>query len=248
MIRLVASDVDGTLLPSGRTAVSRQGLDAVARLIGQGVWFAAASGRPCWDLQRLFAPVAHEAIFIGLDGALAFYRGRVLEGTPLDFAGAMDFARFCLAGRCQGLVLHQRSTSRRLGTVEGGGRFQEAGSLPEVEGPIYKISLYRPQGVENWLDPSLFSVCYREHGWLEVVAPGVNKGKALRRVQELTSVSRRETVALGDNDNDLELLRAAGAAVVMKQGKDSLRKEFALQTGDAVLFLQRLAEENEKYI
>ncbi len=248
MIRLVASDVDGTLLPSGQKAVSRQGIDAVARLIGQGVWFAAASGRPCWDLQRLFAPVSHEAVFAGLDGALVVYRDQVLDAAPLNFSGAMEFAHQCLEGRCRGMVIHQRETSRRIGDVEDGVRFQEAGGLQEIKGPVYKISVYRPQGIDRLLTPALFSVCYRENGWLEVVAPGVNKGKALRRIQEMASISRGETVAIGDNDNDLELLQAAGTGVAMKQGKASLCSRFPLQTDDAVLFLQKLAEQNEKYL
>lgn len=81
-----------------------------------------------------------------------------------------------------------------------------------------------------------------------MVAPGVNKGKALRRIQEMASISRGETVAIGDNDNDLELLQAAGTGVAMKQGKASLCSRFPLQTDDAVLFLQKLAEQNEKYL
>ncbi len=247
MIRLVASDVDGTLLPAGRRAVSRQGLDAVARLVGQGVWFAAASGRPCWDLQRLFAPVAHQAVFIGLDGALILHQGRVLGAAPLDGGAVQALARRCLEGGCRGLVLHGRESSWRLGQVEDAARFRPAERLEEAAGPVYKLSIYRPQGVEGWLDPTLFSVCYRENHWLELVAPGIDKGWALRRVQALTGVPREETVAIGDNDNDLALLQAAGAAVAMAQGKPSVRQRFPLQTGDAALFLEKLAEANEKF-
>ena len=57
---LVASDLDGTLLPEGQTELSCAVFDEIRRLHDCGILFCAASGRPLDALRRLFAPVADE--------------------------------------------------------------------------------------------------------------------------------------------------------------------------------------------
>ncbi|MBT1177610.1 HAD family hydrolase [Bifidobacterium callimiconis] len=66
----------------------------------------------------------------------------------------------------------------------------------------------------------------------EVMIPGVTKGSALREVAELTGVPMSETVAVGDSDNDLAMLEAAGTAVAMGNGTDSVKDVADFVTGD----------------
>ena len=54
---LVASDLDGTLLPEGQTELSCAVFDEIRRLHDCGILFCAASGRPLDALRELFAPV-----------------------------------------------------------------------------------------------------------------------------------------------------------------------------------------------
>ncbi len=241
MIRLVASDVDGTLLMAGQDAIPGRVLDAVAQLWEKNIWFAAASGRPCYDLERLFAPVKDQMALIGLDGALTVYRGRVLDESPLDPAAVRQWAGDCLAKGCGGLVFHGKDASYRMGTVHGAARYRQAVRLADIPEPIYKLSLCWP-AEDTVPDPRFFSVCYRENDWLEVVAPGVDKGKAMRALQRRLAVTRAETLALGDNDNDLALLREAETAVAMASGKPAVREYCGYVTADAALLLCRLAD------
>ena len=53
---LVASDLDGTLLPEGQTELPCAVFDEIRRLHDCGVLFCAASGRPLDALRELFAP------------------------------------------------------------------------------------------------------------------------------------------------------------------------------------------------
>ena len=70
MIRLVASDLDGTLLyPDGNLP---EGIfDTIEALHAKGVLFVAASGRQHGNLRRLFAPVKDKIAFIAENGAIA---------------------------------------------------------------------------------------------------------------------------------------------------------------------------------
>ena len=58
---------------------------------------------------------------------------------------------------------------------------------------------------------------------LEIVPPGVNKGSGLARVAELLGIPREETVAIGDGENDIAMLRWAGLGIAMANAPDSVK-------------------------
>ena len=53
----------------------------------------------------------------------------------------------------------------------------------------------------------------------------VDKGNALKVIQDFLGVSREETMAFGDNDNDLGLLAAAGESYAVANARDSVKKQ-----------------------
>lgn len=57
MIKLIASDLDGTLLQNGAQTVSEQAIQLIEKLLDNGIHFTAASGRQYNNLRRLFAPL-----------------------------------------------------------------------------------------------------------------------------------------------------------------------------------------------
>ena len=64
MIRLIASDIDGTLLQNGAAEIPPEIFDHIRRLEKKGVLFCPASGRQYTSLRRLFAPVADRVPFL----------------------------------------------------------------------------------------------------------------------------------------------------------------------------------------
>ena len=63
---------------------------------------------------------------------------------------------------------------------------------------------------------------------MDIMVPGVNKGKALAQVQQLLFVRPDETLAFGDYYNDVELLQQAGYGYVMKNAADGMKKHAKL--------------------
>ena len=57
-IRLVCSDIDGTLLQYGKKELEGEIFDQIRALHQRGIWFCPASGRQYTSLRKLFAPVA----------------------------------------------------------------------------------------------------------------------------------------------------------------------------------------------
>lgn len=82
MIRLIASDMDGTLLDSRKNMPPRFE-DAVRALAARGVRFAVASGRQYECLLRDFEQVRDDILFIAENGALVMDRGRRLLVDPV---------------------------------------------------------------------------------------------------------------------------------------------------------------------
>ena len=73
MIKLVASDVDGTLVPDGTFEIDPEIYDVIKKLKEKGITFVAASGRQYASLKKLFAPVADRILYIPDNGG--FVRG-----------------------------------------------------------------------------------------------------------------------------------------------------------------------------
>ena len=75
MIKLIASDIDGTLLIEGTDKINPEIFEVIKKLKEKGIIFAAASGRQYGSIRKLFAPVKDDIIFITDNGSSVFCRG-----------------------------------------------------------------------------------------------------------------------------------------------------------------------------
>ena len=64
MIRLIASDIDGTLVPDGTDRIDPEMMDVIRALKERGIVFAGASGRQFLSMKKLFQPVWQDMYYI----------------------------------------------------------------------------------------------------------------------------------------------------------------------------------------
>lgn len=76
MIKLIASDIDGTLLPKGQKTIDEDTLRVVSEILDNGIEFCAISGRPRNSVMNLFAPVADRIWVISDNGTILWEKGR----------------------------------------------------------------------------------------------------------------------------------------------------------------------------
>ena len=71
--------------------------------------------------------------------------------------------------------------------------------------------------------------------YIEIIRPGVNKASALHQLAELLQISPEETMAIGDSNNDLPMLKAAGHSVAMGNAGEHVQKitDYVTDTCDA---------------
>jgi hydroxymethylpyrimidine pyrophosphatase-like HAD family hydrolase len=239
-VRLVALDIDGTLLRSDKT-ISERTRRAIERARENGVRLVLVTGRRQPSARRVADDLGGEVSLVLHNGALVVESGRVLRCRPLTRAAARCAIR---TGRAAGAepVLHCGSNGEGWLFVDAAARpgglvgyyldrsraevrvvpdllaaAQEpiqvmfGGARGEMEAllPVLAAKLGGAARIERTVYPSTGVVL------LDVIHPSVGKAEALSFLQERWGIASSETLAIGDNWNDLEMVEGAGLGFVM---------------------------------
>lgn len=216
MLRLIACDLDGTLLPKGETTLSYTVLDTVRRVSDKGIYFAVCSGRAYYDLKRLFQPVHSRMIYISHDGALAMHRNCVLYKRPL-IKSKLEETVSLAAQNCGGVLLSGREHSYCPACNEAlymplrqmyGACIQKVQNLNAMREDLLKLCFYQYRG--SFAVPQGMRIAFDDGTWLELTCAYADKGQALRAVCRRLGIGMEQTAAFGDGENDLPLFAAAG--------------------------------------
>lgn len=239
MIKLIASDLDGTLLQNGAQELRSEMIDYVRKLKELGILFVAASGRQYANMQRLFEPVKDDIAYICENGALVVYQGEVLSKTIIEKeTGEAILQDVRNREGCEILLSGMNTSYLQPKTKEYQHHMQfivknnvtVVEDILSVTEDYLKISVYEKEGIdrsshyfkEKW--GSKVTVVTSGYAWLDMIGRGVNKGKALRILQEKYKILPNETMAFGDNYNDVEMLKNTTYSFAMNGGvKDILK-------------------------
>jgi Cof subfamily protein (haloacid dehalogenase superfamily) len=239
--RLIAIDVDGTLLTSAH-ALSPRVRAAVRAARGHGIHVALATG-------KLLRSVAHLVDALDLDGPQIACNGTVIAdargGTPLRFwpLDGPPLSRALQAVRTAdpelGIAWY---TPDAIYADAAPGPLDEvlaayhepplrhvaafAGDLPTPAKLLVTSSPDRLAALRAAVTPHLqgvVQVVTTTPDFLEFFNLQANKGVALRAVMDLVGVPPSQVLALGDGENDVPLLRAAGCGVAVGNAVPALR-------------------------
>ena len=84
MIKLIATDVDGTLVKDGTLLIDPEYMTVVSRLVDQGIHFVVCSGRQFSSEQKLFAPIKDRLLYISDGGTVVRTPEKILKTYPMD--------------------------------------------------------------------------------------------------------------------------------------------------------------------
>ena len=236
-LRLIACDLDGTLLLNGAQRLQPDTCELIHRLGEQGILFCAASGRQSVSLERLFAPVSGEIGYITENGCLGFYQGRKLYKHCMDYDLGQEILRSILeADGVEVLLSGERISYLQTEDMEYVRHMREDVQnevllVPDIlhtPEDYMKIAVYQRGGVQNrerWIDRfgSRCTVVTSGNTWLDMMPAGINKGIGLQQFLEATGIAPDECMAIGDNDNDLEMLRLVRWPVCVESARDSVK-------------------------
>ncbi|MBR2460580.1 MAG: HAD-IIB family hydrolase [Clostridia bacterium] len=223
MVKLLISDVDGTLLLPGQSRVSETLMRSLSALISSGKQVAIASGRTYYSLKMLFGEISESAYFIPCDGALCIKNGRILYQRPIS---AENIRRALSVARENGLALHLAAADHgyAFGGEELEARLTEEHAdditpitaLSEIRAPIYKLAFYGKKPNFTTV-PADLRRSYHGNGWCEYVYRFTDKGTALSDLQSRLYLAKYDTAAIGDGANDLTMLKGAKYAYALSE-------------------------------
>lgn len=259
MIRLIASDLDGTLLQNGAQSLPPAVIPFIERLATEyGILFVAASGRQYPNLVRLFGSASKHMAFICENGSLVFYKDELLIRHPMEAetAIAISYDILSLPG-CEVQISGERRTylmpkedafyDRMVNHVKND--VVLISNPEEYPDNYYKVSAYEASGIAEGHGPELIerhkgkAMCtISGHAWIDFVAPDVNKGRALTELIARLGIDASECAAFGDNYNDLEMLSAVKYGYVMNNAKPEIKNRFHYHCDDVVSAIQELLQ------
>ena len=241
MIKLIASDMDGTLLTTDKR-LPGDFTQVVRALEEKGVSFCIASGRQYASLRRDLQELVPQLIFIAENGALIMERDKQLFIDPLDGHDLPAIVR-AAQGLEQVYPVICRSDSALVDTSASEAFVTELRMYYEqtfvVDNladkcddfhDVCKVAFYDAGDAATHLLPVLqerlgarHSVILSGANWVDVMKPGVNKGRAMRMLQEIKGVSPDSCMAFGDYLNDLELLESVTESYAMENALQELK-------------------------
>lgn len=260
MIKLIASDLDGTLLLHGSQKLNPEVFTYIRQLKEMGILFVAASGRQYANLRRLFEPVKDDIAYICENGCLVIYQNEVLYKAELSWELGQEIlhsiwnkesAEILLSGEDTSyLQPKKRSFFEHVRDVVGN-NVTEVDDIFNTKESYFKISVYEEDGIGDtdtyWKEKFQDRVTVVTSGniWLDMAPKGVNKGTALEVLQKKLNISAEECMAFGDHYNDLELLQAVKYSYAMDSGQDGIKKICQYHTPDVESILKKVIQNKE---
>ncbi len=237
--RLAAIDLDETLVAHDGS-ISPRNVQAVRDLREAGVMCVIASG-------RMHEATLRFAEALDLDGPVISYNGAMIRDrttgdtwrhVTVPAEPAAEIVRFCADnGHHLNYYLDDHLYVAEIGhwarfyQNHTGSRMEAIGDLTTLDGthPTKMILIDEPEvadrlfGVMSYRYADSLYLTRTNPEYLEFMAPGCDKGEALRVLAARLGVSREETLAFGDGGNDLPMMRAAGFSIAMGSGKEAVR-------------------------
>lgn len=259
MIKLIVSDIDGTLVPDGGNKVNPELYDVILKLREKGIQFAAASGRQWASIESIFGPVKEKVFYLSDNGAYVGCHGRNLFLNTLDRHIVMDM--IADVRKIKGLeimvsgpdvVYLETKDQAFVDWMIHGYQFrvEQVEDLTQVDSQFIKISVYRKTDVENHTKElrekygNRLKITIAGDMWMDCMRLGINKGQAVKLLQDSLEISVEETMAFGDQLNDIEMLKQAYYSFAVGNAREEVKAVSRFQTdtnvNDGVLKILKL--------
>jgi Cof subfamily protein (haloacid dehalogenase superfamily) len=244
-IELIALDIDGTLIGDD-LVIGPDTRTAVRGALSRGVQISIVTGRMVSSAMRFARELGLTGPVVGYQGGLirsmpepdSGRLGRLLRHTPINAPTAREIVEWAME---QGLDPHINHLERFILRADDpraddysafmGARAELVSDLVgSIRHPVTKVLAVGEPPLPVELAPLARSrfegfadVTISHPRFLEFVAPGVSKGRAVRYLARRLRVKLGATLAIGDQWNDLEMLAEVGHGAAMPSAPDAVQ-------------------------
>lgn len=239
-LRLVVADMDGTLLTDEGT-VPEDFWPLLGELTERGIVFVPASGRQYATLAELFDHAGYPLSYIAENGNLVMHHNEPIFTASLSedtVRKGIEATRGAASQRNLGLVLCGQASAY----VERGDEefLAEAGKyyrklevvqdLTQVQDTFFKLAIHDFDDSQQAFD-QIYAPFAEEHQvvisgqrWLDIMRTDIDKGRAVRALQERMAVTPAQTAVFGDYLNDLQMLTAGELSFAMANAHPQIKQ------------------------
>ena len=247
-IRVIATDMDGTLLdPKGQLDLPR--LEKILDKLDQcDIRFVIATGNEVHRMRQLLGHLADRVVLVVANGARIFENNELIQAQTWDDA-IVDRALAHFKGReCQDQFV---VTAMNGGFVKEGTVFTE---LDKFMTPEMIEKLYQRMNFVDEFDSSLFggvlkmSMVVGEerldsvlqeindlfdghvravssgYGCIDILQDGIHKAWGLVELLKRWNLKPEQIMAVGDSENDIEMLELAGISYAMENAEEAVKR------------------------
>ncbi len=247
-IKLFVTDLDGTLLPTG-TKVSEKNIKAVQDAVKAGITVTIATGR----MYKASLPVAET---LGVNVPIITYNGALIKSIggeilhsvflePRLIEEIVDFFEkrnwYLQSYSCDNLIYpeynayaeHYEDAQKLKGSAVGWDGLRthtdEVAKMLSITNGIEETRL-RIEEIRKAFEGRLEAVSSNPR-YCEMVVPGVSKAAAIKHLADMMGIKQAEIMAIGDSNNDLEMLKAAGKSIAMGNAIPEVKEACDYVTG-----------------
>lgn len=246
--RLICFDMDGTLLNSSKE-ISQESQRAIEKAVAAGKNVALSTGRSLPEIVPFYSQLKDVRYFICISGALIYDRleEKVIFSRNIPASSA---EKLLLFSKTRDVMVHihsfqsvvEKSKLDRMDYYQMGtytSMFKKITSPVDDVMDFYraypdqlaKINFYHRSTQERQETKAILEaagcdleLAYSEFTSLECSAKGVSKGTGLIKLCQHLGIDVQDSVAVGDSDNDLAILKTCGLPVAMGNANENVRK------------------------
>ena len=230
-IKAIFFDVDGTLLSHKSNDVPEGTRRALAKLRDLGIKTVVATGRHMIEYNKLPVSSIKFDAYLTLNGDLMLDENkRVYEGTPIDRGEMEVLSRifsakkipFVMIGENERYINYVNETVIRT-------QKETKGTVPEVGNwdgeDVFQILAFVPEREKKLLEDLLdeCAVTSWSDTGIDIIPKGGGKSSGISKFLKQYGIDRTETMAFGDGENDIEMLKFAGIGVAMGNANDEVK-------------------------
>lgn len=243
MYKLIASDLDETLLNSEKH-VSNQDIQAIKSL--KDCKFIIATGRGYFSVKQTLQEIGQynsdcNYVISYNGGLIKKTDGTTLSTTALQFEKAeklfklgLNYPDICVQVCCPDNVYAYNIEQDEIDYVKGTLTYDlfDTKNIDFLKDtPIMKILFNLPdmdrlRFIRKQLNlEDEYAISFSAGRYIEFNPVGVDKGYGLKKIAEILNIDINDTIAIGDNTNDLPMIKAAGLGIGVSNVIEDMKKD-----------------------
>lgn len=241
MIKLIATDIDGTLVPEGCTDLNPEYFDIIRKLTDQGILFAVASGRHSCSIKKVFEPVLDRIWILSQNGNVLEHNGEtvVLNPIPMEWVHEL-WQQLSSYEKCDSILSNAKTTfcpfegTQMYDFVKNEYKYDISATgswdvIPDMECSM--MTLFCPENVDTFFKENIYerwkdrlNLFISGAYWVDFLMKGVHKGAGITYLQEKYHIHKGEIIAFGDNMNDIQMLKTAGTSYAVSSARTKVKE------------------------